>query len=141
MKNECIVGKINTISTQADKFFVKRIKAENLPILRNHIALFYLLPENGEKMLFNELAKQWDISKSSLSDIINKYESLGLVTKCSCNDDKRTIYLSLTPQAFTIKAKLDQIEAEFLERLLQSFSSEERTIFEMYIKKAINNLI
>lgn len=141
MKRECIIGKIRTISLQSDKFLNKRIKEENISILRNHIPLFYILPYSGEKMLFNELSKIWDISKSSLSDIVNKYEALGIVTKCSCTDDKRTVYIGLTNKALCIKDKLDEIEDEFLDIMLNEFTNEEREIFETYIKKSISNLI
>ncbi|MGL5312099.1 MAG: MarR family winged helix-turn-helix transcriptional regulator [Peptostreptococcaceae bacterium] len=141
MKRECIIAKIRTISLQSDKFLNKRIKEENLPILRNHIPLFYILPYNGEKILFNELAKTWDISKSSLSDIVNKYESLNLVTKCSCTDDKRSVYIGLTKNALYIKDKLDEIEDEFLDILLKNFTNEEREIYEIYIKKSLSNII
>ena len=141
MKRKCILGKIRTISLQSDKFLSKRIKEENLPILRNHIPLFYILPYNGEKILFNELAKTWDISKSSLSDIVNKYESMKLVTKCSCIDDKRSVYVGLTKDALYIKDKLEQIEDEFLDELLKNFTKQEREDYEVYIKKSLSNII
>ena len=140
MRRECILGKIKTISLQSDKFLNKRIKEENLPILRNHIPLFYILPYNGEKLLFNELAKAWDISKSSLSDIVNKYEAMNLVSKCSCSNEKRSVYISLTKEALYIKDKLDEIEDEFLDKLLEKFTKEEREIFEIYIKKSLSNI-
>lgn len=141
MKKECVIGKIRTISLKSDKFLEKKIKEENLPILRNHIPLFYILPYSGEKILFNELAKAWDISKSSLSDIVNKYEALGFITKCNCCDDKRTVYVGLTKEALYIKDKLDEIEGEFLDILLNEFTKEEREIFEIYIKKSLNNVM
>jgi DNA-binding MarR family transcriptional regulator len=141
MKRECIIGKIRTITLQMDKFLNKRIKEENLPILTNHIPLFYILPYNGEKMIFNELAKAWDISKSSLSDIVNKYENLNLVTKCSCTDDKRSVYIGLTKEAIYIKDKLDEIEDEFLDVLLKNFTKEERKIYEIYTEKSLSNII
>jgi DNA-binding MarR family transcriptional regulator len=140
MKIECIIGKIRYISLQSDKFLKRRIKEENLPILINHIPLFYILPYSGEKIIFNELAKEWEISKSSLSDIINKYEALDIVTKCSCNDDKRTVYIGLTNKAKEIKDKLDEFEAEFLDIMLEDFTKEERSIFEGCIKKSIKNM-
>jgi len=47
-----------------------------------------------------------EISKSSLSDIINKYESQRLIIKCVCDEDKRSIYISLTLEGIHIKQKL-----------------------------------
>lgn len=141
MRGECIIGKLRSIALQSDKFLDKRIKEENLVILRNHIPLFYILPCDGDKMLFNELAKKWDISKSSLSDIISKYEKMNLVTKCVCSDDKRSVYLGLTKDAFCIKDKLLDIEAEFLDIFLKNFTPEERAIYEICIKKSLGNIV
>lgn len=59
MRKQCIIGKIRTISLKSDKFVDKKIKEKNLPILKNHIPLFFILSESKEKMFFNELAKEW----------------------------------------------------------------------------------
>lgn len=140
MDRRCIIGKIRSIATKSDKFVDKKIKEKNLPVLKNHIPLFYILPENKEKMIFNELAKEWEISKSSLSDIVNKYENLGIVEKCVCPNDKRLIHVKLTDKALEIKSKLDEIEEEFLDVLLKDFSKDERVIYETYIKMSLNNV-
>lgn len=140
MKCKCIIGKINKMSSISDRYMSKRIKEENLPILRNHISLFYILPEDGTPLLFNEVANIWEISKSSLSDIIAKYETQGLIKKCCCFQDKRSVYISLTPQAVYIKEKLDKIEKEFLDLLLRNFANNERNIFEDNIDKALINI-
>jgi DNA-binding MarR family transcriptional regulator len=140
MQHNCIIGKINEICYSSDKFIKKRISEERLPILRNHIPLFYILPQDGTALLFNEIASIWDISKSSLSDIILKYENLGLVKKCGCSEDKRSVYISLTPEAVQIKEKLIEMEQEFLNFLLKGFTVEQRKIFETNIDKTLKNL-
>lgn len=141
MKSKCIISKINKISEASTKFLIKKIKDEQLPILQNHATLFDILPEDGSKMLFNEIAGIWKISKSSLSDIINKYESQGLIKKCVCDADKRSVYISLTPEAIYIKEKLQMMEKEFLNLLLIDFSEEQRKIFEDNIDNALKNII
>lgn len=140
MKRKCIIGKINKICSISDRYMAKRIKEENLPILRNHISLFYILPKDGTALLFNEVANIWEISKSSLSDIIAKYESQGLIKKCCCFKDKRSVYISLTPEAVLIKEKLEQIEIEFIELLLINFNDNERNVFEDNINKSLLNI-
>ena len=140
MKNKCIIAKINDISSSASKFIAKRIREKNLPILQNHIALFYILPEDGSALLFNEISNIWEISKSSLSDIINRYENLGLIKKCMCSEDKRSVYINLTKGAIEIKKALEDMEAEFLNLLLCDFGNNERQIFEENIDKCLNNI-
>ncbi len=139
MRDRCIIGKINGISFISNKYIDKRIKEENLPILRNHIPLFYILPENGDKILFNTLAKKWGISKSSLSEMIVKYENIGLIEKCVCEADRRSVYISLLPDCIKIKRVLQQIEKEFLEKIMVNFTECEKKTFESALDKALKS--
>jgi DNA-binding MarR family transcriptional regulator len=141
MEKKCVIAKLNIISEASSKFLTRRIKEEQLSILQNHAMLFNILPEDGSKMLFNEISSAWKISKSSLSDIINKYENQGLIKKCICDADKRSVYISLTSEAIYIKQKLQNIEQEFLNLLLEDFDQEQRKIFEANIDKALKNII
>ena len=140
MNKGCILGKINQISSISNKFIAKKIKEKNLPILLNHIPLFYILPEDGSPMIFNEISSTWEISKSSLSDIINKYENQGLIKKCDCSEDKRSVYVSLKPEALYIVEILRNIEAEFLSSMLNNFDNNEKQILEENINKALTNI-
>lgn len=126
MKKRCILDKVNEINSISNKFIDKKIKEEGLPILQNHIPLFYILPEDGSALIFNEISNIWEISKSSLSEIINKYESQGLIKKYNCLEDKRTVYVSLKSEALYIVRKLLSIEAEFLGLMLNNFDNNEK---------------
>lgn len=141
MKEKCIIEKLNLINEAYNKFLIKKIKEYQLPILQNHAMLFDILPGDGSKLLFNEIAGIWKISKSSLSDIINKYEGQGLINKCVCNEDKRSVYINLTPEAIYIKQKLQVIEKEFLNILLKDFHEEQRKGFEINVDKALQNVV
>ena len=131
MRDLCIIGKIEEIGLISHRYMEKRIKEENLPILKNHIPLFYILPENGDKMLFNALAKSWGISKSSLSEMIVKYENIGLIKKC--------VYISLLPDAVKIKRILQQIQKEFLDKIMIDFTECEKRTFESALDKALES--
>lgn len=141
MKKKCIIGKLNALNEASNKFVIKKLKDEQIAILQNHSMLFEILPEDGSKLLFNEIASIWKISKSSLSDIINKYESQGLINKCVCSEDKRSAYISLTTEGLYIKERLKTMDKEFLEILLKDFDEEQRKVFEDNMDKALNNII
>jgi DNA-binding MarR family transcriptional regulator len=140
MRKACMLSKINKINAITNKLIAKRIEEERLPILQNHIPLFYILPEEGSPLLFNEISNIWEISKSSLSDIINKYESQGIIKKCVCSEDKRSVYISLKPEGISIRKKLVIIETEILDLMANDFNDNERLIFEESIDKVLINI-
>lgn len=126
MSRKCTIGNINELSSLANKFVVDKIKERGLPILKSHIPLFYILSEDGEAMLFNELASEWIISKSSLSDILSRYEKLGMVKRITCCEDKRNVFVNLTDKGLEVQKTLDIIEREFLDILLKGFKDEKK---------------
>lgn len=140
MKKKCILSKIDLINSISKKFIQRKIKEDNLPILLNHAPLFFILPEDGSPLVFNEISNRWGISKSSLSDIINKYESIGLISKVNCIKDKRNIYVILQPKGLLIKNKLKEMEVEFLDIMLKDFEKNERENFEDNINKALRSI-
>ena len=140
MELGCIFSYINKIGAISNKFLAKRIKEEGLPILQNHSLLFYILPKDKSQLLFSEIVERGKISKSSLSDIINKYENLGLVCKCISNEDKRNIYINLTDDGVYVKNKLEDIKNEALDAMLDGFDENQRAIFKDCVSKALVNI-
>lgn len=91
-------------------------------------------------MLFRELASIWNISKSSLSDILAKYQDLELIRKCECNRDKRSIFIRFTSEATVIIEKLNIIGEEISNSILCDFKKKDSEIFENNIDKALKNV-
>lgn len=139
MNNNCVLEKLRRISAETDKFIANKIKECNFPILKNHIPLFYILPEDGESMLFYELAQRWKISKSSLSDIVSKYDQLGFLDKCECSEDKRAVYIRLTAEGVVIRNKLVEVEEQLENLVYDEISPESQSEFELVLDKILNN--
>lgn len=140
MDSTCLLSKINEINSISISFIKKKIKAMNLPILANHIPLFYILSVDSRPMYFTEIMTQWGISKSSLSDILAKYENLGLIDKSYCKDDKRSIYVNLRPEAMYIVEALKVIEAEFLDKMLKNMNVKEIEAMTRQLNQVLVNL-
>ncbi len=134
----CVIGKINQMNKLAEEYVNLRIKQDQLPVLRSHVSLFYILPESGEKMRFQDLVDIWGVSKSSASEVVVKYEQMGLLEKCTCADDKRNVFVSLKPEAVALKRKFEKIEQDFLELILADLSEEEKGQFSEYLDRAIS---
>ena len=140
MNSKCVTASIRNISSMIEHYIVEEVKKLDYPISKNHIYLFYLLPGEGDSMIFNVLCSKWGISKSSLSDIVNKYVDLDLVEKHECNEDKRVIYLKLTKKGNSIRNKLIAIDQGFKEKLFKGFNEDQRNTFESLLNQMEANI-
>lgn len=135
MARECLVGTIRNISQRMDARLKIMIKESALPILLNHIPLFYHLPIDGTPLPFHELQKRWGASKSSVSEIVSRYEASDFVTRIDSEDDKRCNMISLRPGGAEIRKSLDRMEETLLDEFLIGFSAEERMMLQMLLKR------
>lgn len=134
----CVIGKINHMNKLAEDYVNQRLKEIQCPVLRSHVHLFYILPESGEKMKFQDLVDVWGVSKSSASEVIVKYENMGLIEKCACGEDKRSVFVSLKPEAVALKRQFEKIEQEFLELILSDLTEVEKELFSAFLDRAIS---
>ena len=56
-----------------------------------------LAESNGHRFRAQELAEAVHLSQSALSRLIDRLEKDGLVERCLCGEDRRGIYVTLTP--------------------------------------------
>ena len=136
----CILNKIGKIGKKSDGYIIEQLKEQQFPVPQNHIHLFYLLPEDGTPLYFKDIAAEWQISKSSLSDIITRYSSLGFIKKDGHCEDKRHVRISITEKARPLKKTLDDLESRFLAEIFRGFSQKEKEAFETQTDKVLNNI-
>jgi len=139
MRNECLIGYMRQIVSLTDQYITKRLKEEDLSLSSAHIPLFYILPQDGSPMLFNEIVEIWNKSKSTLSDIVTKYVESGLVQRCECADDKRNVYVSMTPKALQILDDLGNIGQEISGKLFEDLNEKDVESFYISVDKMLNN--
>ncbi|MCH4889234.1 winged helix DNA-binding protein [Acidaminobacter sp. JC074] len=135
MEARCLIGVFRQISKELDKQLKRRINQEDLPVLVSHISLFYILPSNGDHIAFNQLTDRWEISKSSLSDILKRYEEIGVIYRIGCPYDKRVVNFGMTDKGMAIRDKLNQIEDELLINLMVDLNQKERRTLESMLKR------
>ena len=56
-----------------------------------------LAEDDEHKFRVQELAESVHLSQSALSRLITRLEKTGLVTRCVCEDDRRSVWTELTP--------------------------------------------
>ena len=140
MNYSCVALKLKEVNALSDKFYTKKIKELGLPILMNHIPLFYILSSSEKPLVFTEVFNMWDISKSSLSEVINKYQKMGFIEKVSSADDKRSFTIVLTEEGKEIRAILGKIEEEWLSEFYSNFDANTQADFEKHVEQVLKNL-
>ncbi len=80
------------------------------------------------------------VSKSTLSDAINKYEELGLMCKHECENDKRNLYVSLSDEGIKILKELAAIDDLIKAQLFVGFDKEDSQLIETNVRRIADNL-
>ncbi len=135
----CIIGDLKYIIKASNNIANKELKRRQLPVLSSHIIIFHIISTNS--ILFNELQKQLQYSKSTLSDAINKYEKLGIMEKIECPEDKRNIYISLTADGILILNQLIEIDELIKSQMFADFDSHQIAETEFNVNKMMKNLL
>lgn len=135
----CIIGDLKYIIKASNNIANDELKRRELPVLSSHIIIFHIISTNS--ILFNELQKQLQYSKSTLSDAINKYEKLGIMEKVECPEDKRNVYISLTAEGIDILNQLIEIDELIKGHMFAGFNEQQITETEINVNKMMKNLI
>ena len=78
-----------------------------------------------EYVTTSELARDLDLSKTSVTEMIKKFVKLECIYKQKCNEDGRVYYLHLTDKGKSI-ARFDEIAIKRLvDRIIDSLDEEE----------------
>ena len=140
MNCDCIALKLKDVIVLTEKFYAKRIKELSLPILKNHLPLFYFLSDAERPLAFTEIFNSWEISKSSLSEVINKYHRLGFIEKIDSVEDKRSFSIALTEKGKELRNILAELEYELMTKFYSNFSTDLKVNFEKNVDQVIENL-
>ncbi len=134
----CLIGNFKHLSKAAENHSKQMFKIKNIPVLSRHVVIFHEIGE--EHLLFHELQARLQMSKSTLSDAISKYEELGLFEKFICPDDKRNVYVALTNSGREILKELIIIDQSFKDQIYVGITKKERKEIELYIEKMVENI-
>lgn len=100
----------------------------------------YLAHNPNKDIYQKDLEKEFGITRSTASKVINRMVTLGLIEKSSVAEDARLKKLVLTPQAWEFHEKMQTSFDEFEEKLIQGFSIQEVEQLHDYIERMKNNL-
>lgn len=104
---------------------LRRNKHQNIDGMRGRDRLFSLLEQYPDGITQRELADQLRIQPPSMSELIQKLELQGLITKKQDENDRRSVKVFLTEQGQAKASEVQLEKSHFVDNLFNNFSVQE----------------
>ena len=136
-KREDLAEKIYALSTLQQNFVIERLKSLHLNSLQsrslNFIAMY---PGTMQRELANYLGKQ----QATVTNILKVLEEKKLIYRRMPKNNERQKNIYLTPEGEQMVEKVQTIFDELGRQMESVFSKEERQQFELFLKRAEDQL-
>ncbi|MBO5526152.1 MAG: MarR family transcriptional regulator [Clostridia bacterium] len=111
---------------------MKQVQGISLGDFRSHfnnsemrlIEEISLAKAEDEKLISTQLAKLLGVTRSAISQMVNKLELAGIVKRTPDKVDRKIAYIELTDEAEAIYAKERQIYSETLNKVIEKIGIE-----------------
>lgn len=100
--------------------------------------LSFLTRHNG--CMQKDLAAMCDIEPATISRLLDKMETDGLITRTAVEGNKRAVSISLTERGRTRQEQVCEIRNRMEEFELRGFTDEEKVLFGQFLSRLYQNL-
>lgn len=123
------------------------IRVLNQILKKNGVTLFNAEQSKILEILWQEdnispknISKHTGLAVSSLTSMLDRMETNGLIKKSSAKNDRRKILVSLTDLGKNLKKDFEQAVEEIKIYTFKDFKNEEVKLFESYLERVFKNL-
>jgi MarR family transcriptional regulator, organic hydroperoxide resistance regulator len=140
ISKNAVIGLVGSLRERYNKFLEEELKVCGIQgIVGSHGSIFGCLYQSGGQMKVMELARKTGRSKSTVTELVNKLESLGYVNKINCCVDGRCTYVVLTDKGRAVKKDFDMISRRLIDKAYKGFTEEEKEILVQGLEKMRRN--
>lgn len=100
--------------------------------------LYVLWQKDGLPIV--ELSRKTGLAKTTLTGMLDRLESQGLITRCSDSADRRQIIIRLAEKAKQLNSDYTRVSQEMNQLFYRGFSNDEIIHFENTLKRILKNL-
>ncbi len=135
-----LVSKIHQIMGRIFAKLLKEFKIEEINTAQGRV-MFPLWRQDN--LSFKELLKRTQLSKATLSKMLNNLEKSGYIERVPPKEkeDQRTIFIKLTKKSIDLQVKYIDVSKEMTKIFYNEFSDIELDEFENYLRRILENLI
>ena len=132
-----LIAKIHQVSGRIFAKILKEYGIDQINPAQGRI-LFALWKK--DEIPISELAKKTQLSKSTLTSMLDRLEKAGHITRMRPEKDRRTIILRLAEKDRNLQKVYSKVSDEMTNIFYREFSHEEIDEFEGYLKRILTNL-
>ncbi|MBQ7360759.1 MAG: MarR family transcriptional regulator [Lachnospiraceae bacterium] len=101
--------------------------------------ILYVLWQNDEISISN-LSAQTSLANTTLTAMLDRMESIGLIVRKPDPKDRRNRLIALTEKAKALQEDYNRISQHMNEIYYTGFTEAEIVLFEAYLQRVLNNL-
>ncbi len=100
--------------------------------------LYVLWQQDGVPIA--KLVRETGLAKSTLTAMLSRMESSGLITRCPSEQDGRQVIIKLTPRARGLEEKYDQVSQRMNSLFYKGMTQEEAYALDALLDRVLANL-
>jgi DNA-binding MarR family transcriptional regulator len=128
---DCIFFQLAKTSQHATRFWANKIHGFNITAVQGMIINFLFA---ADQITSSELGKRTMLDSATLTGILDRLETSGIVERKQHPDDRRAILVVLTEKGNKIATKLHAVSEEANKDFLASLSEEQRALLKGFLK-------
>lgn len=131
-----LITKIHHLS---GRIFSKKLKDYGIEISPGQGRILFALWQE-DNISITELTRRTQLSKSTMTDMLDRMENDGLIERKTSDMDKRRTLVQLTEATRKLHEKYLAVSKDMTELFYRGFSDEDMDLFEEYLQKLLLNL-
>ena len=132
-----LIAKIHQLS---GRIFNQKLKNNKLDKLNPAQGRIMFVLWNKNSLPIHELSKETQLSKSTLTSMLDRLEEAGYIKRTPSKKDRRKIIINLIKVDKEFERNYINVSNEMLNLFYNDFSEEEIDRFESFLKRLLNNL-
>ncbi len=133
-----LIAKIHQLS---NRIFTKKLKEYGLDELNSAQGRIMFVLWREDNISIHELSKKTQLSKSTLTSMLDRLEKAGFIKRVHSSKDRREIIIKLTEKNISLQDKYVDVSKEMTKLFYNKLSEVEIDEFENYLRRILDNLI
>lgn len=131
---------ISRIKQTGTRIFDRMLAASGVDAFNGAQGRILYVLWQGNDISISRLSEQTSLANTTLTSMLDRMESAGLIVRNPDPKDRRNKLISLTDKAKTLKSDYEKISQQMSELYYIGFTQSEITQFESYLQRVLSNL-